>query len=88
MRIEFDATKDAINRSKHGVSLAAASRLDFAAVLVRADRRFDYGEDRFQALGPIDGRLYVLAYTMRGDMMRVISLRTANFRERTIYERS
>src|SRR6202040_3712444 len=30
------------------------------------DRRFNYGEARFIAYGPIDGRLHVLWFTMRG----------------------
>jgi len=31
MRIEFDPTKDASNRLKHGVSLAMAAELDWNA---------------------------------------------------------
>jgi hypothetical protein len=30
------------------------------------------------ALGPISGRLHLLAFEMRGEVMRVISLRKAN----------
>lgn len=81
MDIEFDPDKDLANRRKHGVSLSAAAELDFDAVLVIADQRRDYGEDRFQAIGPLQGRLHVLAFTMRGDTLRAISLRKANTRE-------
>jgi len=42
----FDPAKDAINRSKHGVSLSAAARLDWNRVLAKPDTRTDYGEPR------------------------------------------
>jgi uncharacterized DUF497 family protein len=80
-RIEFDPDKDAINRRKHGLSLAQAARLDIEAAFVVPDKRHAYGEARLQAYGMVDGRLHVLAFTMRGDAMRPISLRKANPRE-------
>jgi uncharacterized DUF497 family protein len=52
------------------------------------DLRRDYGEARYWAVGPIGGRLHVLAFTMRGQVLRAISLRKANERERRRYERS
>lgn len=82
MKIEFDAEKDAINREKHGLSLADAVRLNLGKASVVADQRRDYGEGRFQAYGRIDGRLHVLAFTVRpGGIIRVISFRKANARE-------
>jgi uncharacterized DUF497 family protein len=81
VRIEFDPDKDAINRQKHGLSLADAERVDLGAAAIDADLRYAYGEDRFQALGLIGGRLHMLVFTMRGDVLRVISLRKANPRE-------
>lgn len=81
LSIEFDADKDLANRFKHGVSLAAVEAFDLDAALVALDTRHDYREARTIALGPIGERLYVMVYTMRGDVMRVISLRKANRRE-------
>ncbi|MDY3330651.1 MAG: BrnT family toxin [Pelistega sp.] len=37
-------------------------------------------------MGKIRGRLYVLVYTLRNEVMRVISLRKANKREVKRYE--
>jgi uncharacterized DUF497 family protein len=88
MRIEFDGAKDLANCEKHGLSLAAATEMDFAAVRIIPDLRRDYGEARYWAVGPIDGRLHVLAFTMRGQVLRAISLRKADERERRRYERS
>lgn len=88
MKLEFDHDKDQINQAKHGVSLSAASEMDFDTALIIPDVRFDYGEDRLWAVGPIEGQLHILAFTMRGDTVRAISLRRANKRERARYERS
>ena len=81
MQIEFDPDKDQINRRKHKLSLADAVLMDFPNAVSIPDTRHAYGEDRLRAYGMIQGRLHVLAYTMRGDIMRAISLRKANTRE-------
>ena len=81
MEIEFDPDKDRINQKKHGISLAEAALMDMDTVFVIPDERHAYGEARFQAFGLIRERLHVLAFTMRGDTLRAISLRKANERE-------
>ena len=81
MRIEFDPAKDALNQSKHGVSLALAAELDWDAALVWVDDRFRYGERRKIALAPKTGILYFVAFVNRGAARRIISLRRANRRE-------
>jgi uncharacterized protein len=85
VKLEFDPVKDQINLRKHGVSLAAAAEIDLDGAVVIEDRRFDYGEARFIAYAPISGRLHVLWFTMRGDVLRAIGLRRANLRERLGY---
>lgn len=79
--IEFDAAKDLANRFKHGVSLEVAVMLDLDAAQFVIDTRYDYNEPRTIVVGPIGPRIYVMVYTMRGNVMRVISLRKANRRE-------
>ena len=56
MDVEFDGEKDRANREKHGISLAAAADMDMETALVIPDLRWDYGEARFRAIGPIAGR--------------------------------
>jgi uncharacterized protein len=85
MEIEFDDQKDLINREKHGISLAAAAEMDISTATIIPDERRDYGEARYWAVGPIADRLHILAFTMRGDTVRAISLRKANDRERKRY---
>ena len=81
MRIEFDPTKDAANKTKHGVSLSTAKKLDWESALVWVDDRFEYNEIRMIALAPRTAILYYVAFVDRGEVRRVISLRGANRRE-------
>ncbi|KXU34233.1 hypothetical protein AXE65_07450 [Ventosimonas gracilis] len=87
MKIEFDPTKDAINRDKHGISLGEATRIDWDNAVTWPDLRFDYGEDRMRGLGYIGERLYHVAFVDRGQVRRVISFRKANTRELNDYVR-
>ena len=54
--------------------------------LIRADSRRNYGEARFQLIGRIDGRVFVVVYTPRDNGVRIISARKANLREVRQYE--
>ena len=78
MRLEFDPAKDVINRRRHGLSLAAASEMNLLGAVVLEDARYDYGEPRYRAYGYVEGRMHMLAFTMRGDVVRAISFRKAN----------
>ncbi|HEY7231382.1 MAG TPA: BrnT family toxin [Pseudolabrys sp.] len=86
MAYEWDAAKAAANRRKHGVSFNAVLDFDWAKALVVADDRADYGESRWLALGMIGERLHSLVFTIRVTRIRVISLRKAGRKERSLYE--
>lgn len=85
MEIEFDPGKDAINRAKHGLSLADFAGFDSDPV-VTVDSRMDYGEERYRAFGRIAGAGHCLVFTMRGDAMRIIGFRHARDKEMRRYE--
>jgi uncharacterized DUF497 family protein len=85
VRLEWDDDKRAANLAKHGVDFGDAARFDWDRALEVEDARYDYGERRWRALGPIDGRLHALVYARRGDAIRVISLRKANAREERLH---
>jgi len=87
MEFDFDPAKDAINRAKHGLSLADAVRLDWKNAVIWPDTRFDYGEARMSALSHIGTRLYFVAFVDRGQMRRVITFRKANKKEFKRYVR-
>jgi len=86
VKIEFDPAKNAKNILERGISFELAAEFDLATAKIWADTRKDYGEERFIALGYIGERLFSLVFTVRGEVLRVISLRKANSREVKNYE--
>jgi uncharacterized DUF497 family protein len=52
------------------------------------DDRHDYDEVRRTAIGKLGDIAHVLVFTMRGDAIRVSSLRRANKREVKRYEKN
>ena len=85
MEYEWDEDKCEANLAKHDVDFDAVRGFDWQTAQVFEDLRFDYGERRFWALGLIEDRLHVLAFTIRDNAVRVISLRKANRREVNYY---
>ena len=70
--------------SERGLPFSLATEFDWnSAIRERSDR---YSEHRTIAVGLIRNRVHVLIYTMRLDVLRVISLRRANTREIKRYE--
>jgi uncharacterized protein len=67
---------------------ACAADFDWKSSLMWPDTRQEYGENRFCAIGYIGKRLHHIAFTMRGDTVRVISLRKANYREISKYAKA
>ncbi|WP_293624776.1 MULTISPECIES: BrnT family toxin [unclassified Polynucleobacter] len=54
--------------------------------MIEKDQRWDYGEERYQALGAVQGKIFVVIYTKRSSAIRIISARRANRREVRCYE--
>lgn len=81
MNIQFDSAKDTTNLSKHGVSLALATEIEWETLWAKPDTRKDYGENRMIGYALIGTRLYNVVFTDRDDERRIISLRKANQRE-------
>jgi uncharacterized DUF497 family protein len=55
-------------------------------LFVEKDQRWDYGEERFRAIGALESRVFVVIYTKRPSAIRIISARRANRREVKRYE--
>jgi uncharacterized DUF497 family protein len=49
------------------------------------DERIPYGEDRYVIVGMVENRLLYVAYTMKGDRIRIISARGADPYEKRRY---
>lgn len=88
MEIDFDPAKDKANFTRHGVSLAAAAQMEWAAALIWPDLRRDYGESRMVGIGYIGLRLYFVVFVDRDGCRRIISLRKANRREVQLYAKA
>lgn len=87
VRFEWDASKSEACFRDRGFDFAyAASAFADPGRKVSLDNRRSYGEDRYQLTGLIEGRLFVLVYTTRRDIVRIISARKANSREVKQYE--
>jgi uncharacterized DUF497 family protein len=81
-QITFDSAKSAANIRERGLPFSLVKdEFDWASAQVIEDRRREYGERRYRALGLIGTRLHALIYTPRGTGIHVISLRKANQRE-------
>lgn len=87
MKIEFDTAKNDKNIRERGISFDLAANFDLETAKIWADTRKDYGEERYIALGAIGERLFSMVFTVRGDVLRIISLRKANKREVNSYEK-
>jgi hypothetical protein len=83
---EWDEVKAVANYAAHGVTFEAARdvfRDPFAIDWL--DERMPYGEDRYAVIGMVEDRLLFVAYTMRGDTVRIISARGAEAYEKRRY---
>ena len=81
MEIEFAPSKDHANRSKHDVSLALATELEWELAWVEQDTRKDYDEIRMIGYAPIGSTVYCVVFTELNDHYRIVSLRPATPRE-------
>lgn len=87
MGFEWDSAKDAANQRKHGVGFREAAEIFRGFVVIAEDRRRDYGEQRFVALGEYDGEVIRLIFTERDSNIRVISAWKANKNDRKEYQK-
>ena len=89
MNFEWEEAKSAACFKQRGFDFAYAARAFFDPNrTIHADTRHSYGEERYQLMGVIERRLFVVVYTPRPDAMRIISARKANQREVAQYEDS
>ena len=91
MKFEWDDSKNQHNIGKHGLDFADAERVitGHSPFVVRLDHRMDYGEERWQGVGMLDGMIVVMIVFTEPltNVVRIISMRKATKNERTEYER-
>ena len=86
MKIEWYEPKRQKTLKERNLDFADVDRFDWTTAMVAEDVRKNYGELRSVAFGMLDARLVCLVYTLRGEALRVISLRKANEREEKVYD--
>jgi uncharacterized DUF497 family protein len=81
-----DPHKEAINKDKHGIYFKEAQRLWAYIYLLIASAKETKGEIRYLNVGQIEGKYWTAITTMRGDLIRIISVRRARNKEIEAYE--
>ncbi|MFN5997665.1 MAG: BrnT family toxin [Paracoccaceae bacterium] len=85
MEFEFDPAKSAANKDKHGIDFVEAQALWLDGGLADAPVTSE-GEPRFLVIGRIDGKHWTAVCTLRGEVMRIISVRRARKTEVMFYD--
>lgn len=86
MEFEFDPSKSAANRDKHGMDFVEAQEL---WEVPAAEKPVHFpGEKRFFRIGRLGERFWTAVFTLRGDKVRLISMRRARRTEVADYERT
>lgn len=91
-RFEWDDNKNQSNIRKHKVSFELATRAFSDQLAYSRPDRIEGGEQRWQTLGKVEGRLLLLvAHTFRDEdeieVVRIISARPATSTERKRYDK-
>jgi uncharacterized protein len=90
--IEWDDIKDATNYRKHGIRFIEAAWVFDDPLAVSLQDRIENGEQRWQTVGLVGGCLLLLvAHTVQlgeVEVIRIISARRADRKERKRYEQS
>jgi uncharacterized DUF497 family protein len=86
--VRWNPAKAEANLRKHKVAFDFVLKV-FAdpELLVQPTIRIEDGEERYKAIGDIDGKLYVVIFTMREGAHRLISARRTNSKEESDYAR-
>jgi hypothetical protein len=85
MTYEWDEQKRLANVKKHGIDFIDIPEVFDGDVVIIPDERFDYGETRFLLIGILKSQVIVVAYTERGENIRIISARKATKNEQIYF---
>jgi uncharacterized DUF497 family protein len=88
MKFEWDETKNRKNKTRHGIDFTAAIRVFSDPQRLEAcDLNHDEDEERWKTIGMVAPAVLVVIYTERqdGEVIRIISARQANEKERQEY---
>lgn len=80
---EWDEEKRKTTPEKHGIDFVDAIRIFDGDILVAPSRH--HNEERWVAVGPLDGIEIAVIFTIRGEVCRIIIARRARRHEREAY---
>jgi uncharacterized DUF497 family protein len=88
MEFEYDNNKSRINREKHGIDFIEAQSLweDENALIVPANTSDE--EVRYALISRLNAKCFVVIFTMRENIFRIISVRRCRKNEEKNYENS
>jgi len=88
VKFEWDENKRQSNVRKHGIDFQEACEIFNNPMLRRIDDRFEYGEDRWAALGRTHRCVVLVVYIeLDEEVIKIISIRKATKNERKTYEK-
>jgi hypothetical protein len=85
MKFEWDETKSLSNKKKHGINFKMATNLWNDPNRVEVNTSYPL-ENRRVIIGKVDDNLWTAIFTLRGETIRIISVRRARRRERELYD--
>lgn len=86
MKFEWDPAKSESNRKKHGIDFQTAKEVWSDELLVEIYAPHPV-ENRGIVIGQLHGKLWTAIYTMRGNAVRIISVRRSKKKEMELYEK-
>ena len=85
MEFEYDPSRSQLNEIKHHTNFDKAKLLwadeDRIIIPAKSDT-----EERYAILAQLDGQIWTAFYTIRGDSIRIISVRRARDYEKQLYD--
>jgi uncharacterized protein len=87
MRITYDPVKRERTLQERGLDFERAADVFAGLTIDIPDLRHNYGEQRINSVGHLNGRMVIVCWTPRDKARHIISMRKANDREKARYRR-
>lgn len=78
---EWDETKSLACRALRGFDFSVVNDFNFQTARILIDDRQSYGEIRYRAFNEIEGQIFNVVFTVRGENLRIISVRKVHAKE-------
>jgi uncharacterized protein len=87
MRITYDPVKRERTLQERGLDFERAADVFAGLTIDIPDLRHNYGEQRINSVGHLNGRMVIVCWTPRDKARHIISMRKANDREKARYRK-